>query len=175
MDEDPDVRIAAAEALGEVGGSDAVPFLTNALNDKDCWVQCALLRSIARIDKSSALQAIQSFMATAEGLLMITCLELLERIGSRQAMDLVEVALDNDDKDVISLAIAILVRQGGEWVMSSAERIMSHPRLEVRFAWAKVLSQLPPQQARNFLQRALHKDENNSIKQYIQVLLEGVA
>ena len=175
VDEDPDVRIAAAEALGEVGDTDVLPFLSNALNDKDCWVQCALLRSIARIDKSSALQAIQSFMATSQGLLMITCLELLERIGSRQAMDLVEEALDNDDKDVLSLAIAILVRQGGEWVMSNADRIMSHPRLEVRFAWTKVLAQLPPQQARKFLQRALNRDENNSIKSYIQGLLEGVA
>lgn len=175
VDEDPDVRIAAAEALGAVGGADVLPFLTHALNDEDCWVQCAVLRSIAHIDKSSALQAIQSISSTAEGLLMITCLELLETIGSHQAMDLVERALDSDDRDVASLAIAILVRQGGEWVLANAERLMSHPRLEVRSAWAEVLAELPPQQAKGFLLQALKRDENSPIKIYIQGLLEGVA
>jgi len=175
VDEDPNVRIAAAETLGEVGGSDVVPFLTHALNDEECWVQCAVLRSIASIDKSSALQAIQSVFSIAEGFLMITCLEVLEIIGSRQAMDLVEKALDSDDRDVLLLAIAILARQGGEWIMFNAERLMSHPRLKVRSAWAEVLTELPPQQAKTFLMQALKRDENNPIKIYIQGLLEGIA
>lgn len=175
VDEDPDVRIAAAEALGAVGGADVVPFLVHALNDEDCWVQCAVLRGIARIDKSSAFQAIQSIISTAEGLLMITCLELLETIGNRQAMDLVESALNSDDRDVLSLAIAILVRQGGEWVMSNAYRLMSHPRLEVRSAWAGVLAEVPSQKAKGFLLQALNRDENDPIKTYIQGLLEGFA
>ena len=175
VDEDPDVRIAAAEALGEVGGTDVVPFLINALNDEDCWVQCAVLRSIVRIDKSSALRTIQSILSTAEGLLMITCLELLEIIGSRQAIDLAEKALDSNDNEVLSLLIAILARQGGEWVMSNAERLMLHPRLEVRTAWAKVLSELPPQLAKGFLLQALNREENKPISIYIQGLLEGIA
>ncbi|OGR26760.1 MAG: hypothetical protein A2X83_13225 [Desulfuromonadales bacterium GWD2_54_10] len=175
VDEDPDVRIAAAEALGEVGGTDVVPFLINALNDEDCWVQCAVLRSIVRIDKSSALQTIQSILSTAEGLLMITCLELLEIIGSRQAIDLAEKALDSNDNEVLSLLIAILARQGGEWVMSNAERLMLHPRLEVRTAWVKVLSELPPQLAKGFLLQALNREENKPISIYIQGLLEGIA
>lgn len=175
VDEDPDVRIAAAETLGEVGGTEVVSFLAHALNDEDCWVQCAALRSIARIDKPSALHAIQSIMSTAEGLLMITCLELLEAIGSHHAMELVERALDHDDRDVLSLAIAILARQGGEWIVSNADRLMSHPRLEVRSVWAAVLAELPPKQARDFLLQALKRDNNSSLKTYIQGLLEGIA
>lgn len=175
VDEDPDVRIAAAETLGAVGGSDVLSFLIHALNDSDCWVQCAVLRSIARIDKSAALEAIQSVSVNAQGLLMVTCLELLETIGSRQAMDLVEQALDCDDREVWSLAMAILVRQGAEWVMSNAERIMLHPRLEVRSAWAEILAELPPRQAKDFLTHALTQNMNNPIRDHIQGLLEGIS
>ena len=49
VDEDPDVRMAAAETLGEVGDRGVVTALTHALGDEDAWVQCAALKSIAHI------------------------------------------------------------------------------------------------------------------------------
>ena len=175
VDEDPEVRIAAAETLGKIGGPDVVDPLNHALNDEDIWVQCAVLRSIAQIDKSHMLPAIRSVFPRADGLLMITCLELLESIGSREAMDIVEAALVSQDSETVDLALSILVRQGGEWVTTHAERLISHPNVEVRAVWAGVLADLPPGQARHLLSQALKTEENSRIRTRIQGLLEGIA
>lgn len=175
VDEDPDVRIAAAEALGELGGQDVVRHLRHALDDEDVWVRCAVLRSIGKNSRSQVLQAIESLLPSADGLLMITCLELLEAVGSRKAMEMVECALESDDRDILTLAVAILARQGGEWVTTNAERLIAHSNAAVRAAWAGVLAELPPQQARQFLLQAMKQEVNSQIKARMQNLLEGLA
>jgi len=174
VDEDPDVRIAAAEALGEVGGSEVVDALTHALNDEDCWVQSAVLRSIVRISPVNALPLLKDVFSYADGLLLITCLEMLETVGSREAMDLVEQALDNDDADVMSLAIAIIARQGGEWLESNAERLMCHHRPEVRANLAGLLAELPPAKSRPLLEAAMEREKDENIQQLLQGLLDGM-
>lgn len=175
VDEDPEVRIAAVEALGEVGGRDVLDHLNYALKDEDIWVRCAVLRSIAHIDRPASLPAIRSQFAHADGLLMITCLELLESIGSRAAMDLVETALDSRDKEIVTLALSILARQGGEWVIAHAERLMAHPNEATRSGWSRILAGLPADQARRLLSQAVQRERNEQVKTQLQTLLEGIA
>ncbi|HEX9078008.1 MAG TPA: HEAT repeat domain-containing protein [Desulfuromonadaceae bacterium] len=175
VDEDPEVRIAAVEALGEVGGRDLLDRLTYALNDEDIWVRCAVLRSIATIDRPAVLPAIRSQFGQAEGLLMITCLELLETIGNREAMDLVEKALDSRDGEIVTLALSILARQGGEWVMTHAVRLMTHPNEATRAGWSRILAGLPADQARRLLVQAVQREQDEQVKTQLQTLLEGMA
>jgi len=175
VDEDTDVRIAAAEALGEIGSGDASSALMLALNDEDIWVKCAVLRSLARIDAAQALVAIQSLFPRAEGLLMVTCLELLEVIGGAGAIEMVEEALGCRDADAVRLAVAILSRLGGEWVTANAERILSHVNPTARRLWAAVLATLPPAQARQFLAAACQTEQDEIVKTELVRLLDGIA
>ncbi|MBI2355433.1 MAG: HEAT repeat domain-containing protein [Deltaproteobacteria bacterium] len=175
VDEDPEVRIAAAEALGVIGGPDVAGPLKHALDDEDIWVRCAVLRSITRIEGAAALPLIRTVLPLAEGMLMITCLELLEQLGSREAMELVEAALESSDREMVTLAISILARQGGEWVVAHADRLSAHPNEEARAAWAGVLAGLPPQQARHFLSQAVRHELDERIRLQIEKLLEGFA
>lgn len=175
VDEDPDVRIAAVDALGEVGGADVVGHLKYALNDEDIWVQCAVLRSIAQIDRAEVFPSIRLLFPQADGLLMITCLELLDAIGSREAMDLVETALESHDREIVVLALSILARQGGEWVMTHADRLMAHPNEEARTGWARVLAGLPADQARRLLLQAVPREQSDQVRTYLQTLLEEIA
>ncbi|HEY3308317.1 MAG TPA: HEAT repeat domain-containing protein [Desulfuromonadaceae bacterium] len=175
VDEDVEVRIAAAEAIGKVGDAEAIPYLVLALNDDDCWVQCEALKSIARIDKERIFPSIQPIFVNAKGFLLKTCLELLEAVGSRASFEQVETVLDKADGEAFSLAMSILVRQGGEWVLSNVDRLMSHPRTEVRTAWAGVLAELPPQQAKRHLIHAMKHEKDINIKTLIQDLLKGIA
>jgi len=57
-DEDNGVRIAAAEGLGRIGGSDAVDPLTAALQDENADVVFAALQGLQSIDTDDAVTAI---------------------------------------------------------------------------------------------------------------------
>lgn len=109
-DEDPDVRIAVADALGNIGDTATVTALVHALNDEDVWVQSAVLKAIARIEPLRALSIIRNTHAAAEGLLMITSLQILEEIGGSDAEAIIRKALESSDTDIARQAAKSLER-----------------------------------------------------------------
>lgn len=110
VDENPDVRMAAAEALGNIEDVHALDALEHALEDEDIWVKCAVLRAIARIDGDRVLTIIKRVHLAAEGLFMITCLQLLEADGGADAQLIIESALANPDPDIARQASLSLGR-----------------------------------------------------------------
>jgi len=175
VDEDPDVRIAAAESLGEVGDRGAVTALTLTLNDEDAWVQCAALNSLARLCPEGVLDAVQTVMPGAEGLLLITCLKVLEGEGSDQALELVERSLDNSDPEVVTLALAIIGHRAVNRITPHAERLLAHASWNVRIACARTIALLDAGQAGTLLAHALENEENDLVRTELQGLLKGLA
>jgi HEAT repeat protein len=175
VDEDPDVRIAAAEALGEIGDRGVVTALTHALNDEDAWVQCAALNSLARIFPEGTLEAVQTVLPGAEGLLLITGLKLLESQGSGQALELVEQALDNSDEEVVTLALSIIGRRAIDRIVPHAGRLLAHDNWDVRIACARTVALLPAPQAGKLLAQALENETNDLVRTQLMSLLKGFA
>lgn len=110
LDEDPDVRIAAADAIGETKSLALLAALENALADDDIWVQCAVLKAIARIAPERILPIVERIHSTAEGLLMITCLQLLESNPTPEARSIIQSALESTDRDIVVQANKSLER-----------------------------------------------------------------
>ncbi len=174
-DEDPDVRIAAAEALAHVGDVKVITALTHALADDDVWVQCAVLKSLTSICPEETLNAVRSVFTGAEGLLMITCLKLLEELSEEGALDLVEHALDNNDEEVVTLALSIIGRHAPERIVPQAEFILRHRNWDVRMACARTVALLPPEQAGTLLERALAEEDNDLVRNLLISLLKGLS
>lgn len=175
VDEDPDVRIAAAESLAEVGDSSVVPALTLALNDEDIWVQCAALNSLARVYPEGTLNAINTVLPGSEGLLLITCLKLLENLENDQALELVEQALGNSDEEVVTLALSIIANRAVERIIPHAGRLLAHGSWDVRIACARAVVMLPSVLADKLLTQALEDETNDLVRAQLQVLLKGLA
>lgn len=110
LDEDPDVRIAAADAIGESKSLASLAALENALADNDIWVQCAVLKAIARIAPERILPIVERIHSSAEGLLMITCLQLLENNPAPEARSIIQSALECADRDIVVQARKSLER-----------------------------------------------------------------
>lgn len=174
VDETPEVRLAAADALGKAGNAAAIAPLTLALGDDDGRVQCAALKSISRLAPDRTFEVLRSVFPAAQGLLMITCLELLESLGSSAALTLVEEVLGNEDEELAGLAIEILLRHDGERVERHAERLMASPCAGIRYKLALALAALPGEQARQHLKATLERERNNLVRDRIRLLLEGV-
>ncbi len=103
-DEDPDVRIAAAHALGNLGDNATVEMLEQALRDDDVWVQSEALKAIAKIDQARACLLIKTIHTVTEGLLMITCLKVLEEIGGLDSEEIIRHALQSSNRDIVRQA-----------------------------------------------------------------------
>jgi HEAT repeat protein len=174
VDETPEVRMASAEALGSAGDAAAIAPLTLTLGDDDDRVRCTALKSITRLAPENALEAIRAVLPTAKGLLLITCLELLDSLGSSGALTLVEEALYNDDEELVNLAIEIISRHARERIERHTERLLRHPEASVRLKLATALAELPSEQARKHLALALEKERNNLVRDRIRCLLEGI-
>jgi len=103
-DEDPDVRVAVADALGNLRDVLTLDALEHALNDQDVWVQSAVLKAIANIDPSRAWAIIKSIHTRAEGLLMITSLKILEKMNDLESGEIIRLALQSSDKEIVRQA-----------------------------------------------------------------------
>ena len=175
VDEMPEVRMVAAEALGESGSPYAIAPLILALHDNDSRVQCAVLKSIASLDPAQSLDVIRTLLPTAGGLLMITCLEVLATLGGDAALNLVETVLQNEDEEMVKLALGILSRQDDRRILQHAERLISHPHAGVRYDTAIALAALPGRQARDLLISALATEERSHVRNLIESLVKGTA
>jgi len=109
-DEDPDVRIAVADVLGNSRDKTVLNALENALNDDDSWVQAAVLKAIARIEPVRAWLIINKIHTAAEGLLLITILQILEEIGGPEAEEIIRHAIHSGDQDIARQAVRSLER-----------------------------------------------------------------
>jgi HEAT repeat protein len=100
-DESPDVRIAVADALGNLRDPETLDALELALNnDDDVWVQSSLLKAITKIELTRALHIIKSIHTKAEGLLMITIIKTCEEINTPASELIIRDALKSSDPDI---------------------------------------------------------------------------
>ncbi len=110
VDEDPEVRVSAAAALGNLGTPESLSHLRLALNDDDPWVRCAALKSIVRIAPDEMLASISSLLSDPVDLVVLTCLELLDTAGTREASALAARLTDSPDREIAALAATIAAR-----------------------------------------------------------------
>jgi len=114
-------------------------------------------------------------MPKAEGLLLITCLNLLEEEGSDQALMLVGQALENSDEEVVTLALSIIGRRAVECLVPHAERLLAHADMNVRIACARTVALLPAVSAGKLLKQALEHEDNELVRTQLQSLLKGLS
>lgn len=101
LDESPDVRIAVADALGNLRDPETLDALEHALNnDDDVWVQSSILKAITKIELTRVLPIIKSIHSKAEGLLMITIIKTCEEINTPESELIIRDALKSSDPDI---------------------------------------------------------------------------
>lgn len=104
LDDDPDVRLASVEALGSTRDSTVIANLLTALADSDVWVQCAAIKAINLVSPEHAFEYIKNYHGKLDGLLMITCLQILETFRTQDAIAIIRSAKENHDPDIIRQA-----------------------------------------------------------------------
>lgn len=173
VDEDADVRSAVAEALGESGGGEAVAPLLLVLRDDDPSVRYAALKSLGRLGHGDARKAILEFLDNeTDGLLVITAMETLARIGGEGVMDRVKGALESSDEEVVKSAMEILSGHESIWMEEYRERLLSHPHWDVRRSFIGAMSAAMAEKAIPHLRTALNSEADDLVRERILEILD---
>jgi len=102
----PELRLAAANGLGELGQADAVPALVDRLDDPDPRVRARAARACGRIGDPRATDALASVLGDPKATVRREAAEALGRIGNRQALRALLELYDDDDERVRRIAVS---------------------------------------------------------------------
>jgi HEAT repeat protein len=167
--------MAAAAALGKVGGDHALEPLLLALKDSDPGVQIAALKGLSDLGDPSALSGVQEHVAASRGAVLIAGLKALALLGEKQALEPLLQALADRDEEVVEAAIEILSRFGGAWVEQWRDRLLHHPHWGVRSSFVRVLGEALGTQALPFLKEAREEESDPLVKGEIEGVMGRLA
>ena len=102
----PELRMAAANALGELDESDAVPQLTEAFSDSDPRVRARAARATGKIGDPRATNPLESLLTDPKAGVRREAAESLGRISNRQALQALLSLYDDDDERVRRIAVS---------------------------------------------------------------------
>lgn len=173
VDEDADVRVAVAEALGESESEEFVAPLLLVLKDEDLSVRCAALKSLGKLGHGSAREAIMELLdRETDGLIIITALDSLARIGGEGVMERVRRGLESSDEEVVKTAMEILSVHGNDWLDECREMLLSHPHWDVRRNFIRMMASSQGEKALPLLRSALGIEADDLVREQILDILD---
>ncbi len=117
-DENPNVACSAAEALGEIGSTEAVPALIGAFESvDDARLQAA--EALGKIGDPSALEKLYEFAETDDSMVQYVVLEAIGNIGQAESIDRLKKHLDHEDRTIAETALTAIInismKHGGKF------------------------------------------------------------
>jgi len=173
-DENPAVRIAAAEALGESKREDVLEPLLLVARDPDPWVRSAGLKSLGMIGGRPVLAELENALATESGVVKLAALDALGRLESDKSIALVRAALQSSDCDVAAFAFRILAERDDPWLDEQGELLFTHSHWGMRSAFAELLAKRHGRNAVPSLERALKSESDDLVKARIAEILDAL-
>ncbi|HQT98854.1 MAG TPA: HEAT repeat domain-containing protein, partial [Thermodesulfobacteriota bacterium] len=110
-DRNPNVRAAAAKALGTIDCRDALPNLVAALKDIE-WVRFNALDALSGMRDAAAVEPILALLSDPSPATRRTAIEALGEIGSSRAGEALLAHLGNTDRDERAAVLKSLLRIG---------------------------------------------------------------
>ena len=114
------LRAKILEALGRLGGDQAVSILEESVNDKDPRIVEEAVRGLGRLQIKEAVPALQQ-LASQGGEMTRTAFEAFASIGDKRAVSTLEQGLANSDKFINVEAAYALAKLGRAGMVSRLE------------------------------------------------------
>jgi HEAT repeat protein len=168
VDEEPDVRIAAAEALGDCQDTAAIAPLRLLLNDTDAWVQAAALRSLVQLAGEDALPDLIRLWEQGDEVVQLACLEAFDQVSGAEGFKAVSRDMGRHDGEVLKGAIELLYRHDLSLLVPWFNHILCHQDWDVRITAVRASSALPAEDRKTLLQMALDREDNDLVRAEIR-------
>lgn len=167
-DEAPMVRRAAVRALTRSGRGPAAPLLARALRDRDASVLAAACDAAAELKVPAVAARVAELTAATEGFVVLAALQALASLAALDEAKAV-AALTHLDAEVVKAALALTAER--PMARAHAERLLFHPRWDVRAAAARALEVTANADVVPRLREAIARETDAMARE----ILEGVA
>lgn len=111
-EEDADVRVFAANVLGDIGDGAALPALAEALNDEDVNMRVAVAESLGKIGDERAVDSLAGAL-NDEPWVAMACIEAIGGIGGQRALSVLYECLGREE--CLDITCAAIEKAGSQY------------------------------------------------------------
>lgn len=177
----PELRMAAANALGELGTADALPHLIETLDDDDPRVRERVARAIGRLEDARACDALVARLEDPSGRVRREAAEALGAIGNRQALNALLDMFDDERAPVRRIAAGAMGKFGNARPVEGLVAALSDGDPSVRrtavYSIVELLSNVPTQQSHEIREAVVEKlnetDDRSVVVPMVDILEES--
>jgi HEAT repeat protein len=167
-DEDPDVQIVAAHALGslrdEKTGAPFVDDLLTALNSELAHVRSAVARALGQTGSMLAAAPLRELLRESESGVAIAAVEALGKLGPEQLAQRLEPALLHNDSEVVKAALRVLSDWRDPAAYDALTGALGHAAWDVRQLAAELLGELGERRAVPSLSAQLAHESDDLVR-----------
>lgn len=180
-DEMPELRMAAANAIGELGKTDVLSELLEVLDDPDPRVRSRAARAAGRLEDARACDALIERLQDPQAKVRKEAAESLGRISNRQALNALLEMFDDERPVIRRIAVGAMGKFGNSKPVDGLVDALSDDDPSVRrtsvYAIIELLSNVPTQQSHEIRETVVESfneiDDESVILPMVKILEEG--
>lgn len=177
----PELRMAAANALGEIEQSDAVPHLVEQFGDPDPRVRARSARACGQIADPRATDGLQRLLADPKAGVRREAAEALGQIGNRQALQALLEIYDDDSERVRRIAVGGFAKFDNDRPVQHLIDALSDESAAVRrtavFSLIELLSNVPTGKSHEIRETVVEKlsatEDETVVEPLVEILEES--
>jgi len=172
----PELRMAAANGLGNLDQADAVPKLAERFEDADPRVRARAARSAGKIGDSRATTPLESVLSDPKAGVRREAADALGNIGNRQALQALLPLYEDDDERVRRIAVGAFGNFGNDRPVDYLIEALSDDSAAVRrtavYSLIELLSNVPTDQSHEIRDTVVEKLSNTDDRSVVVPLVE---
>ena len=171
-----ELRMAAANGLGNLDQADAVPKLAERFEDPDPRVRARAARSAGKIGDSRATTPLESVLTDPKAAVRREAADALGNIGNRQALQALLPLYEDDDERVRRIAVGAFGNFGNDRPVDYLVEALSDDSPAVRrtavYSLIELLSNVPTEQSHEIRDTVVEKLSNTDDRSVVLPLVE---
>ncbi|EMA25109.1 MULTISPECIES: HEAT repeat domain-containing protein [Haloarcula] len=172
----PELRMAAANGLGNLDQADAVPKLAERFEDPDPRVRARAARSAGKIGDSRATTPLENVLTDPKAAVRREGADALGNIGNRQALQALLPLYEDDDERVRRIAVGGFGNFGNDRPVDYLIEALSDESAAVRrtavYSLIELLSNVPTDQSHQIRDTVVEKLSNTDDRSVVVPLVE---
>ncbi|WP_424017469.1 HEAT repeat domain-containing protein [Halorientalis pallida] len=177
----PELRMAAANALGELGKTDVLPKLLDSLDDSDPRVRARVARACGRLEDARATDALIERLSDPKAEVRREAAEALGAIGNRQALTALLEMFDDERAPIRRIAVGAMGNFGNSRPVEGLVGALSDDDASVRrtavYSIIELLSNVPTDQSHEIRETVVEQlnrtDDQSVLVPMIDILEES--